>query len=150
MKIEVVRVRPLALRQFQAAAVETYRKEAAAVLIGYTEGMEAVILGLHCYQLQKKHTRYEICTHEESDYRLQDWLGTSLVGDWHSHPEAHPTATGKDKEEWLDIYTDGSVMIITSVWPTKREPGFSFKHKAYTSHLGRICRVRVLLFGGGA
>jgi proteasome lid subunit RPN8/RPN11 len=143
--ITSVVVRPLAHRQLLAAAVEPYRKEAGGVLLGTIDGDLAVVRGLHLYQIVKKRTNWTLDTTEESDHRLADWLGAHLIGDWHSHPEARPSATPVDKAEWLTHYPDGIAAIITAVWPTKKSPGFGFSHKAYATHLGKVHRAKLTL-----
>jgi len=93
----------------------------------------------------KERTRWVIDTLPESDFRLQDYLGENIIGDYHSHPEHLPTASKVDKDDWIRLYPDGMIAIITAIWPTKKSPGFTFRHKAYTVHLGKVYRAQLIL-----
>jgi len=144
VKTTLIQVEPLAALQIQAAAAEVYPKESGAVLLGKQTGDTTLVVAIHPYQTAKKRTRFELTTETEADLTMLDWFKHKLIGDWHSHPEALPAATETDKEEWLENYCDGSVAIVSSIWPTKKSPGFTFRHKAYCTHLGKVYTARLL------
>lgn len=110
--------------------------------MGKNAGGNAIIEAVYVWGNVEIRDRGTVKVADNESEGAMDFFGDMLIGDFHSHPEDYPTASKTDKEEMLTDYPDGSIHVICGVWPKKRG-GFTYKWKAYTTHLHRIYRVGI-------
>jgi proteasome lid subunit RPN8/RPN11 len=77
--------------------------------------------------------------HDDCIDRIEGhYQGEEVVGGYHSHPNAHATASSHDKETLADFDFE----LIVSVWPGKRRE-WLFKPSVYFNVEGTIRRGQV-------
>lgn len=135
----------------QAAAIEVFPRESFGLLLGEWKGDDAIVHDVFIHQAVFRSVSTVILK-DEPQFRILDWFGDGVLGDWHSHPNESPVLSRiKDfrnkkvqemSDEWEMLHAphlgDGSVGIITSIYPITRKPGWSFKTACYYVTDGKL------------
>jgi proteasome lid subunit RPN8/RPN11 len=129
--------------------VDAYPKEAIGVLLGRGSN---TVSDIFAFQVPEKRTIWETTTSDENELRVLEWFGADrILGEWHTHPNASPTASPTDKAEMLSANNpyigDGSFMLITSIHVGKRKPYWCFREKAYRMVGERVKRCELIVGG---
>lgn len=141
MTVKEVCILPLAGKMMRYAAVEPRRRsgyldEAAGELLGRIDAHTAYVEAIYAYGKAKR-DRGSIHIEDEESETAWDFFDGHIIGDFHSHPEAYPTASKADKSALYEDYPDGSIMVICGVWPRKRG-GYTYRFKAYGLDRGQV------------
>ena len=130
----------MASLQIMAAASQSYPFETMGELLGEDRADLAMITAVQVHRLDEA-TRCKTFLSTERDERVKDFLEDYIIGGFHSHPDEYPTASQLDKDDFLENYPDG-VMVICGIWPSKRAP-WAFRWKAYAAKSGRVRRIKL-------
>lgn len=101
------------LLSFSAEVMDVFRRfiqmdgpEAGGILLGTVHGRNMLVENATLPTPQDKRTRYgfERLAHGHQQLALERWNSTQglvrYLGEWHTHPEAHPTPSSLDRSEW--------------------------------------------------
>lgn len=100
--------------------IEKSSKEAAGILIGERRGQHLVICDLSEPGPGDLRQRYLVdrrgAHHQKKvDDAFSQSMGThQYLGEWHTHPEDHPTPSFQDKKSWRDNI-DATIPIIVLI-----------------------------------
>ena len=135
----------------EAAAIEVFPCETYGLLLG-ENGIIAQAYPSQCVTRTETKVSFE----DEPQERLIEKFGSLVIGDFHSHPNEHPTLSRpRDFRLWRDKIAsdawdlltephigDGFASVILSLWPGKRKP-WCFRWMVYVVVGNRIRKGRI-------
>ncbi|WP_136620903.1 MULTISPECIES: Mov34/MPN/PAD-1 family protein [Mesorhizobium] len=94
------------------------RSEAGGILIGSYRGSHVEVVGCTVPMPLDLRSRYCFDRRDPGHQAaaLKAWHASgrteTFVGEWHTHPEPHPTPSGRDRQTWADIMKKNSNPLV--------------------------------------
>ena len=88
---------------------ESHKPEAGGIILGYRRGAHLHVTQVTVPQVEDRRHRHEFYRsalhHQQVAQKEWHASGQTMdyLGDWHTHPELHPSPSGLDLNEWKTI-----------------------------------------------
>lgn len=94
------------------------KPESGGIFLGYRRGSHLHVTMASAPQPSDARSRYSFWRSKSAhqDIALRKWRASKqtmdYLGEWHTHPEAHPMPSGKDYSEWAKICTSAQKPML--------------------------------------